>query len=1028
MMLLQPFYYKQFKLLVFFLCVPLLLLGQQQNITGTVNDVQGGALPGVNVVVKGTTNGVQTSVDGKFSIKANTGQTLVFSFIGMKTQEVILTNQTNYTISLEQESSTLEEIVVVGYGEVKKSDVTGSITSVTSEELNSRPIANALQGIQGKAAGVDIGSNERPGQLGSITIRGVRSLTASNSPLYVVDGIPLTTGGIDNINPTDIESIDVLKDASATAIFGSRGANGVVIVTTKRGKSGKFTLNVTSALTIETLQNRAKLMNASDYIDYRRWAKHYSNQTLYPRGDQPNEANDFDIFVGSSDPAAWENIKKGWNGTSWDGSKVTSTDWVGLVTQTAVTSQTTLSASGGTEKIKAYGSFGYLNNDGTVKGQGFKRYTGKISVDIDAAKWFKFGGSLNTTYGVNEYGQSTAGRNSLVDQSGLYGAGRTLFSYAVPYDKDGNRIEFPGGDIAVKTVVDEVKYSQDQRVNIRAFGSFYSEVNFGGFTDALKGLKYRVNFGPDISNSKNGVFLDSKSVVRAGSSYAYLGKSTSLSYTLDHLLYYNKEIGKHNFGVTLLGSQTRYSADSSSMDANNIPFPSQKWNALTTSNLTLNSWNSDLTEKQLRSFMGRVNYDFDGRFLITASGRYDGASQLSAGNKWAFFPSMALGWRIDRERFFSAVHFVDQLKLRVGVGVTGNSAINPYSTKGGLVPLFYPNGSTLLSGVNNSSTLANANLGWEKTTQYNFGTDFSIFGRKLSGSLDYYTSRTTDLLLLKTIPSVTGFINTYANIGETASQGVDFTLNTTLIRSKSFEWNASLNASWQDNHIISLANGKEDDINNNWFINQSQGVIYGYESNGIWQASDTEEINKFNANGHSFSQGFSRPVDQNGDYKIDANNDRVIIGSTIPKYILGLTNTFNYKNLDLSIFLYGRLGYTYNTGGEGLTGRFNARAVDYYTEINTDAEYQKPFYTAGTGDAFSQTLGYRSGSFVKIRNISLGYRLTDKMSKKIGLTGARFYAQALNPGMLFSKISWIDMDLVSSAWNRGFTFGLSIDI
>ena len=375
----------------------------------------------------------------------------------------------------------------------------------------------------------------------------------------------------------------------------------------------------------------------------------------------------------------------------------------------------------------------------------------------------------------------------------------------------------------------------------------------------------------------------------------------------------------------------------------------------------------------------------------------------------------------------SNLTWVDLLKVRAGVGVTGNSAIDPYSTKGGLSPIFYPFGGTITSGVVNLTTLANQDLTWEKTTQFNYGIDFSLFKRKVTGSLDYYTSSTTDLLLLKTIPSVTGFVNTYANVGETASQGIDLTLNTVNLSKGGFEWSTTFNGSWQDNHIVTLANGKVDDINNNWFIGQSQGVIYGYQSNGIWKGTDQAEMAKFNANGQNFSAGLSRPVDQNGDYKIDANNDRVIIGSTIPKFLVGLTNNFEYKGFSLSIFLYGRLSYLFNTGGEGLTGRFNQRVVNYYTEVNTNSDYQKPIYTAGTGDPYSLTLGYKDGSFLKIRNISLGYNLPDKFSKSIGLSHSRVYFQALNPGMIFNNIDWIDMDLRNSAWNKGFSMGINVD-
>lgn len=1003
--------------------------GVALSVTGKVTSSDGEALPGVTIKIKGTAKGTITLADGSFKLDVPDGNTvLVISSTGYETQEVTVGSRTVINVILVNDIKALEEVVVVGYGERKKSDVTGSIVSVSSAEINQRPVSNALQGIQGKAAGVDISSNERPGTVGSVSIRGVRSLTASNSPLYVVDGIPLISGGIENINPNDIESIDVLKDASATAIYGSRGANGVVIVTTKRGKNGKYTLSYNTAYTTESLQNRAELMNAGQYIDYRRWSKYYANPAVFPRGDQPTQANDKDIFLGTSDPSAWANIQKGWAGGTWDGSKVETTDWVGMITQTSLTAQHTLSVSGGSEKMKAYGSFGYLDNQGTVKGQGYKRYSGKLSIDIKPTDWFSMGGTLNTAYSVQEFGQSTVGRNNNVNTAGLYESSRAIFSYAVPFDATGKRVELPGGDDAVKTIVNEENYSQDQRINLRAFGSFYSEFNFGGFTKALEGLKFRVNFGPDISVNRDGVYLDANSVVRTGSSYAALIKDQTMSYTLDNMLTYNKTLNnKHQIGITALQTQTRYDYEQSSMGADNVPFSSQKWNALSTSNLPLTSWNSNLVQRQILSYMGRINYDFDNRFLVTVSGRYDGASQLSEGNKWAFFPSTALGWRLNNEGFMSNLTWVDLLKVRAGVGVTGNSAIDPYSTKGGLSPIFYPFGGTITSGVVNLTTLANQDLTWEKTTQFNYGIDFSLFKRKVTGSLDYYTSSTTDLLLLKTIPSVTGFVNTYANVGETASQGIDLTLNTVNLSKGGFEWSTTFNGSWQDNHIVTLANGKVDDINNNWFIGQSQGVIYGYQSNGIWKGTDQAEMAKFNANGQNFSAGLSRPVDQNGDYKIDANNDRVIIGSTIPKFLIGLTNNFEYKGFSLSIFLYGRLSYLFNTGGEGLTGRFNQRVVNYYTEVNTNSDYQKPIYTAGTGDPYSLTLGYKDGSFLKIRNISLGYNLPDKFSKSIGLSHSRVYFQALNPGMIFNNIDWIDMDLRNSAWNKGFSMGINVD-
>jgi len=1001
-------------------------IAQTNTVTGTIKDNTGMPIPGANVLIKNTSTGVQTDLDGKFAIKANPEDILVVSFIGMKTKEAKVGAQKSINFNLEEEGNSLEEVVVVGYGTRKKKDLTGSIVSVGAEEIASRPVQNAVQAMQGKAAGVDIGSNERPGTVGNINIRGSRSLTASNSPLYVVDGIPLNSGGIDFINPTDIESIDVLKDASATAIYGSRGANGVIIVSTKKGKNGKFTINYDSAVSTETINERAPLMNAGDYIELRRWARHYSNPAGFPKGNAPTIANDRDIFLATADPAAWANIEKGWAGGTWDGSKVSTTDWTKYVTQTGVTQQHTLSVSGGSEKIKAYGSFGYLDNTGTLKGQSYRRYNGIANVDITPAKWFAMGVSLNTSYGLNEYGLSNVGRSAVASSDGIYLTARQNLPYAVPLDADGNRIQNPGGDSTIRNVFEEYKYSQDQRLTLRAFGSLYAQMDFGGFSSKLDGLKFRVNFGPDITSYRNGVFLNGQSSARSGTSFASLSKNQTISYTLDNLILYNKTIGKHDFGVTLLQSQTEYFNEESSMSAENIKNADNKWNALTKENVTLNGYSSNITETGLFSYMGRLTYGYDDKYLVTASLRYDSASQLSKLNRRDQFSSASLAWRIDKEDFLQNISWLNALKLRAGYGVTGNAAVPAYATQPPLTQILYSN----FSGVQTNTKLGNTALGWEKTTQFNYGIDFGLFNNRISGSLEYYTSKTGDLLFDASTVTVIGFNSSLANIGKTKGNGVELTLNTVNVKTADFEWNTNLSASYQKSTIVELQTGKFDDINNNLFIGQTRGIIYGFENNGVWRPEDAEEMAKFNAffpvNSPIFTFGNARPVDQNGDYKIDANNDRKIIGSTEPKYIAGLTNTFNYKNIELSIFVIGRFGYLYNVGGENLSGKTSQRQLDYYTDDNTDAEYQKPFFSAGTGDLYNTIFGYRNGSFLKIRNISLGYNFEENLVQKLGLSRLRVYVQAANPGMIFSKVKWIDLDTQTSYSNQGMTLGLNV--
>lgn len=1024
---------------------------QQKNVQGLVVDAMGEPVIGASVVVKGTTNGVLTDLNGTFTLGAKVGDVLVISYVGYQPATVTVDGKSNVRVTLQEDSQLIDEVVVVGYGTQKKSDVTGAMVSVGAEELKARPTTNVFEAMQGRAAGVDIRTSDRPGEMGDVFIRGTRSLTASSSPLYVVDGVPLNGtsgqtpeeslngvaprgGALESLNPSDIESVEILKDASATAIYGSRGANGVVLITTKKGKEGKFSLNYSGSVSIDNIKDRTTWMSAGEYLEWRRWAYYYRDPKSYPRGDQPTMENDKTIFNGNNDTYAWANIAKGWAGGTWDGSKVGTTNWADFVTQTGVTTEHTVSGSGGTEKNHSYVSFGWLSNEGTTKGQDYNRYTAKVSNDLKLTDWLSLGGTINATYSIQNYGMSNDGGTTSGPGS-AYAAAMKNLPYAVAFDDNGNRIEYPGADSKIKTVVDEWQYSKDERKIFRALGSFYANLNIGKIWAPLEGLSYKLNFGPDFRSYRRGVFNDAESVNREGVNYASLTKSTDFSWTLDNLLYYNKTINKHDFGFTFLQTATKYEYESNLMAAEGIPLAGSLWNALNTANVSsLKNWDSSLTEKQLLSYMARVNYTYNGRYMLTASVRRDGASQLADGHKWATFPSVALGWRMDQEEFMKDISWVNQLKLRLGYGVTGNAAIDPYQTKGSIASLFYPFGSASVPGYvgyesllkNGNPALANQNLGWEKTAQWNLGIDFSFLNGRISGLFDIYTSRTTDLLMQQYIPSLTGYTTTYNNIGETKNFGYDLTLNLVPIRTRDFEWTIGLNAAYTKNEIVSLANGKEDDIANNWFIGESTGVIYGYESAGVWREEDTAEMAKFNNNGHDFQVGMARPVDQDGDNKIDPNKDRTIIGHTDPRWTIGINSNLTYKGFDLGIQLYGRMDFTYDTGGVWVGGRYNVRSYDYYNENNKNASYQKPIFDEGGKDVYYNVLGYTNGSYLKIRNISLGYTFTSKMLKNTGLSNLRLYAQCKNPGMIFSHIDFLDMDTYSSTYNTGFTFGLNV--
>lgn len=1026
---------------------------QNKVVKGTITDVSGLPIPGVNVVIKGSKTGISTDMDGKYAISVSPGQILVFSSTGSKTVEKTVGQSGEVNAVLLDDVSQLNEVVVVGYGTVKKSDVTGAIVSVSAEKLTSRPVTNALEALQGKAAGVDIKSSERPGTIGTVRIRGNRSLTADNAPLYVVDGVPLmSASSIETLNPRDIASIDILKDASATAIYGSRGANGVIIVTTKQGKAGQFSLNYSGTLTTSDIVDRSPSMSAADFINFRRHAAYSLNSTTYAHPDSPTFANDKLIFDSALDgQTSRDNVLKGWTGGTWDASKVTNTDWTDFVTQTGITTEHVLSASGGSEKVNSYGSFGYLNNEGTQRGQSYERYTAKLSTNINATDWFKMTASLNASWSEQNYGMSTLGARSGTSPNAIYGAAKSIYNMALPYDSNGDLIINPGGESGIYTIMDEWNKSTQLSQTMRLLGNFSATFDIGKIWEPVKGLSYKLNFGPDFRHWREGVYIDGTSVNKinsdgsAGTNYARLQNRRDFSWTLDNMLTYDRTFASvHNFGATLLQTASSWNIENSSMNANNIPKPSFLWNAFGTVDLT-NAANaagmsSGLTERQLSSYMARVNYGYDTRYLLTLSGRWDGASQLGEGHKWDFFPSAALGWRINKEDFMNDVDWIQNLKLRLGFGTTGNSSVAPYSTIGDVTSIYLPfNGMSNEIGYttnepyysSSQNSMANSELGWEKTTQYNLGIDFSFLNSRINGSVELYRSFTSDLIMQMKIPTLTGFPTTFANVGKTNNRGVEVTLNLIPIQTASgFTWESTLIGAWQKDEIEELAYGKNDMVDNAWFIGESINVRYGYDNDGMWQNTpeDLAEMALWNANGYKFTPGNVRPKDQNGDRKMTID-DRVVLGNSNPNWTMGWNNTFEYKGFELGVEMYGRMGYMASLGGEALTAHANQRQTDYWTPTNTDAEFQKPILgqaSSGSQDQFSGLLGFQEAAFVKIRNISLGYNFPKDLATKVGLANMKLYAQAISPGNIYQSLDWYDFDVDATYYNRSFVLGVEV--
>lgn len=1021
-----------------------------QNITasGKVVDAKGEAVIGASVIQKGSTSvGAMTDMDGAFSLKVPASAQLEVSCIGYVS--VTVAPAANMSIVLEEDALLLEESVVVGYGTMKKKDVTGAMVSVSSEEITSTPSNNAVEALQGKAAGVVISTaSMRPGSVGSITIRGTNSISANSSPLFVIDGIIGQSVDLDMINPQDIESVEILKDASATAIYGARGGNGVVLVTTKRGANGKVSLKYSGTATFEKVYDTVPVMSASQYIDWRRWGFYYAGQG--PRADEPSLATDRTLFTYyGTDETAWGNILKGWGlswdqwkemtpeqtnawsqSHKWDGSKVESTDWTKFSDRVGITQEHSLSASGGNKDFNGYISFGYLDQKGVNQGQDYDRYTLRASFDAQAIDWFKMGGSVNARYSDQEL--------AINGSDYLHSKARAIFSYALPYDKDGNIIDFPGGDIArITTMVGELGNSLTSNLSYQLSASIYGELDFGKMWAPLKGLSFRTNFGPQFSLSHNNMYQGTDCVNKKyeGIDYVQSSASKRLSWLIDNIISYNKEIGKHSFNATLLQEAwARQNVDLYRMQGTGVALETtQLWWGLNSSSVNKISdaagetyWNN-LNESQMASYMARLNYSYDGKYIATLSYRYDGASQLGEGHKWAGFPSVALGWRIDQESFMKDVDWLDQLKLRAGYGKTGNYSVGVYTTKESMASLVTAHKDQGTVGYYTPTTLTNAALGWETTTQYNIGIDFSVLKNRISGVIDLYQNVTNGLIFNVTLPSVSGYTGTKDNVGSLHNKGFDFTLNTFNIAKRDFTWKSTINLSYNNSKIIELQNGKEDMVSSNLFIGQPLSVLYGYKTDGLWSDSpeDLAEMEKFNANGHVFEPGMTKPIDQNGDYKIEANYDRVIIGNTRPLWNLGFMNNLRWKNFEFSVFMYGAFDYL-ATMSSAQTGRDNMSAYSYYNEnAKTGVVLQRPYFSTAGGDSFYGSLIVRDASFLKVRQISVAYNLPKSFTKSIGVENVKISAQLKNPFSIYQGTFWKDSDMGGS-YTRGCVFNVNI--
>ncbi len=989
---------------------------QQLIVTGKVTSSDGTPLPGVNIVEKGTTNGTVTNIDGKYTITVlNPDAVLVFSYVGYLTEEITVDNKEVINMLLVEDIQSLEEVVVVGYGTVKKSDITGSLSSVTAEQIMSLPVQNVNQAIQGRAAGVDVfNTGFTPGSAPTIRIRGNRSVKASNEPLYVLDGIPVESG-IEEINPLDIESVEILKDASASAIYGSRAANGVILITTKRGIGRKASVNYEGSLAFEKPLVTIDLMDGAQWAEMRRTVLRSEGDYYTP---YPNPVEDEACF-GSMSPEVWESVKMGYtideNGNYvndpvtgrplYDPSKVRSYDWEGEALRTAHTQIHQLSVSGGTEDIGVLLSLGYTNQEGVEKGQDYKRFTPRLNIDFKATDWFTIGMSTNYSFILRDPGVA------------LYGACASQIPLSVPYDTAGNFLMLPTGDDLIKNPLRDNRYITIEERTNRYLGSYYAEVA------PFKWLKYRINAGIDFRHYRRGDFIEPQSSRLQNVNSAQYRQNQRVGWTLENLIYINKIIGKHDIGITLLQSAgaTRY--EETDMQAQNFAYASQKWYNMESSlSANLSTLYSDFNKKQIQSYMGRLNYNLMDKYLLTATIRYDGASVFYKSNRWDFFPSFALAWKLKNESFLFNVNAITQLKLRLGYGTTGQSAVDPYETDGSLIETLYVFEEAPAKGYA-PEKVATRNVGWEKTTQTNLGIDFGFINNRISGSIELFNANTHDLLMEKSIPAVTGYTYTRANVGKVNNKGIEITINSININNSSgFKWETDFTFSSNREKVVDIYGTGVDDINNNLFIGHPIGSYYDYKYDGILQDTpeDSAWIARYNASGGDFRVGEIKVVDVD---KNDTINrlDRTVVGSNVPKYTGGITNTFSYKGFELSFFVYFRVGQgIYNRSRvPPLDGRYMAWDVHYYNPLDPDrrnATHQQP--RDGQID-YQGALWYKEASFAKVRNITLSYYLPKALISRAKINSMQVYVMATNP-FLFTNYDYMDPEAQGNYKTRGW--------
>jgi len=960
-----------------------LVVSAQQTITGVVADESGVPLPGVNVVIKGTNVGVSSDFDGNYSIKAEAEDVIVFSFIGFVDQEVPVGNNSDISVLLVASFDELDEVIVTtGYGQSRKRDLTGAISQIRTETITRANPLQAAASLQGQVAGVNITKTKgRPGDGFDINIRGLNNFDAEKtSPLVVVDGI--MGADLNSINPSDIQSIDVLKDASSTAVYGARGANGVIIVTTKKGSTGKANVTYNGYYGIRTKAHMPEFMNSQQYYD------------LYSQDNFNNGFTAQEMY----------NINNG-----------ISTSWVDLVTRDDAAQQNhTVAVSGGSEKTSYNFSAGYLEEQGLTMHTDFERLSLNAGIESQISENVKVGFTTYITQTDRNWGSTEALRSAYRARP----TGTPFFDDIVePNKRDTNygpvdNLAFYMGidDSQVINPLIEIdpRNFQRGRKGNSLLANVFAEIKLAD------GLKFKTSYSAYETTAREGDYRGTYTKSQKGSRNPKVNtwNEKTSNYTLDNTLNYNKTFGKHRIDATALFSIFEQYDEYMQISVEDLAYRSLWHN--TGTGATIKAYNSDLIESSLASYMGRVNYTFNDKYLLTVTGRYDGASQLATDNKWAFFPSAALGWRLSEESFISDLNVFSNLKLRVSYGEVGNNAsINPYATQSNIYQTVYDFDGSSANGYS-IDALSNQGLVWERSKETNFGLDFSLKNIGITGSVEVYKRNTEDLILDDRIPTSTGFTSAVDNVGEIENSGVEITLNSININKGDFKWSSNLTYTANKDKVVKLAGGITEDKGNKRFVGESVRALYSYKFEGIWQTDEATEAAVYGQ-----IPGQVKVADINGDDKINSD-DRTIVGKGTPDWTAGLRNQISYKNWDMSFFMYTRQGLMYSnaylnaTFGDLSSDRYNRSSeLDYWTPTNPSNTYFGPTTGPGLngkneskGGQSRVALSYQMADFVRISDITFGYSLPQNILDELGVSRLRFYGQLQNPFVFSDFLSF----------------------